>query len=65
MPQRICFDLANPTQWPIKLIQTGRDRFVVIYGLQRFEGLDYAEAAAKLGQSIMHAQACEGLLDPN
>lgn len=49
--------------YPISLVQTGFDRFTVQYGQQRMDNLDYCRAAAKLGESIMHAIACEGKLD--
>lgn len=47
----------------IQLLQLGRNRFEVHYGLQVDRDLDYAQAAAKLGEAIMHALACEGRLD--
>lgn len=47
----------------ISLEQRGVDNFTVRYGLQADEGLDYASAAAKLGQAFMHALACEGRID--
>lgn len=49
--------------WPIKLVQTGIDRFEVHYGKQIDKGLTYPDAAAKLGEAIMHALACQGDLD--
>lgn len=49
--------------FPIKVEQTGKDRFVVTYGEQVTKGLDYGRAATELGTSIMHALACEGALD--
>lgn len=45
------------------LTQQGRDNFTVRYGLQVREGLDYADAAAEFGACVMHACACDGLLD--
>lgn len=59
---RVCFQL-NDTAFPIQLTQHGRDLFAVTYGKQIDCGLSYAEAAAKLGQAIMHAAACDGKLD--
>ncbi len=47
----------------IKLEQTSKQFFRVTYGRQIEGMLNYAEAAAKLGEAIMHASACEGLLD--
>lgn len=51
------------TVYPIKLEQTGKDRFVVTYGSQVTSGLGYLAAASELGTSIMHALACEGKMD--
>lgn len=56
------FEGAKSSQL-IELQQTGFDRFTVVYGLQVKSGLDYASAAAELGECIMHMQACEGMLD--
>ncbi len=47
----------------IELRQQARDRFSVRYGLQFKAGMDYATAAAELGGCIMHAAACDGLLE--
>lgn len=47
----------------INLEQRGRDKFRVTYGKQIDDNLTYARAAEELGQSIMHALACEGALD--
>ena len=65
MPRKVvCFENTEITpQWPIRLIQNGKDNFTVSYGLQVDAGLSYASAAAKLGQALMHALACEGRLD--
>ncbi len=46
----------------IDLIQTGRNRFTVRYGLQVKKDLTYSMAAKELGSCIMHAAACEGKL---
>lgn len=50
--------------FPITLEQYGVDNFGVRYGAQ-FDGpaLTYGQAAAKLGQALMHALACEGKID--
>jgi hypothetical protein len=48
--------------WNITLHQTGVDRFLVTYGVEKHEG-NYEFAARELGECIMHALACEGLLD--
>ena len=47
----------------IELRQQGRDVFSVRYGLQFKGGMGYTSAAAELGECIMHAAACDGLLD--
>ena len=39
------------------------DTFTVIYGAERKEGLDYSNAARAFGLAVLHACACEGLLD--
>jgi len=39
---------------------TNSMRFRVTYGLQVYDRLDYANAAAKLGEAIMHSAACSG-----
>jgi hypothetical protein len=64
MPKKptLCFALDG-LAFPIRLIQDGRDRFTVEYGCQRDGELTYVIAAAKLGQAIMHALACDSRLD--
>lgn len=47
----------------VRLIQTGKDRFTVVYGKQVKQGLSYGEAAAEYGACIMHSLACDGMLD--
>jgi hypothetical protein len=49
--------------YDIVLKQTGKDRFTVLYGMQVDSGLDYCEAAAKIGQAILHALCCQGKMD--
>jgi hypothetical protein len=49
--------------FPIMLQQHGRDNFRVVYGQQVDDNLSYAAAAAKLGEAIMHALACDNALD--
>jgi hypothetical protein len=44
----------------IELYQTSGNRFVVRYGEQLDEGLNYEIACDKLGQAIMHALTCDG-----
>ena len=59
--RKVCFEL-DTLAFPIKLEQTGIDRFVVTYGKQIKKG-GYAYAATQLGEVIMHALACDGKLD--
>lgn len=59
---KLCYSIDD-IDCPISLHQQGRDRFSVIYGQQRDEGLDYGTAASKLGEAIMHALACASRLD--
>ena len=47
----------------IQLHKRSKHVFRVTYGYQVDDHLTYAEAAAKLGQAIMHRAACDGLLD--
>ena len=48
----------------ILLEQYGIDNFAVRYGKQLdWPGLNYADAAAKLGEAFMHALACGGRID--
>lgn len=73
MKHKLCFsvdamrlptvDGRDASRWLIQLSQTGIDRFTVRYGAQSDDNLTYGGAAAKLGQAIMHALACEGKLD--
>ena len=50
--------------WPVQIYQhkTSEKRYAVTYGCQYRMGMDYAEAAAELGQCIMHALVCDSLL---
>jgi hypothetical protein len=59
--KRTCFEIE--VEFPIKLMQTGVDKFTVIYGKQVSENLNYAGAASELGASIMHGLSCQGKLD--
>ena len=49
--------------WPIKLQQTSKGKFAVLYGSDGKRRLDYRTAAHELGYCILHALACEGKLD--
>ena len=46
----------------IAMVQTGRNKFTVIYGLQVKSELNYAQAASELGECIMHHLACESII---
>lgn len=37
--------------------------FAISYGAQYKTGMTYAEAAAELGECLMHAATCAGLMD--
>lgn len=60
---RLCLTVPNGTPWTVKLEQRANRLFRVTYGKQVDDHLTYSDAAAKLGQAIMHAAACEGRLD--
>jgi hypothetical protein len=49
--------------YPVRLFQTGFDRFTVEYGKQVKRTMSYAEAGAEFGLCIMHSAACAGKLD--
>ncbi len=61
MRHKVCFETV--IEFYIRLIQTGVDRFTVQYGQQFSDGLNYGSAAKELGESMMHALACQGHLD--
>jgi hypothetical protein len=52
------------TAFPITLEQEegGNRRFRVTYGLQIESRLTYSEACEKLGEALLHAAGCDGLL---
>lgn len=53
-----------PNQHPVTLrVRSGS--FDVMYGKQAKTGLDYARACDELGSCLMHALACNGLMDDN
>jgi len=62
MKRTTCIELSD-TAYPIRLEQTGKDNFIVTYGLQVKDHLTYGQAAKELGCCIMHALACDGKLD--
>lgn len=47
----------------VKLQQTSKNRFTVVYFKQVKKGLTYSQAARELGCCLMHQAACDGLLD--
>lgn len=49
--------------FPITLTRQGKDKFTVTYGLEETSGLDYGTAARVLGEAMMHALQCDGMLD--
>jgi hypothetical protein len=59
----VCWTNSGEGLGGIVLVQQGKDTFSVHYGLQVDACLDYGRAAAKLGEAIMHAAACDGHLD--
>ncbi len=46
----------------VAMVQTGCNKFTVIYGLQVKSGLDYTQAAFELGKCLMHHLACESII---
>lgn len=62
MRSRLVFEYTD-LPFPISLHQTGKDRFIVRYGLQEDIG-EYGYAAKKLGEALMHALNCEGRILP-
>jgi len=53
---------VSPNTPPIRLIRQ-KGRYIVTYGLQVQRYLSYEDAAKEIGESIMHAIACDGKLD--
>lgn len=49
--------------FPVTLTRQGREKFTVTYGLEETSGLDYDAAARALGEAMMHALQCDGMLD--
>lgn len=64
LPDGVCYRVTM-AGFPIELKQENARRrtFTVSYGADVRRGLTYAQAAAALGQSIMHALACESRLN--
>jgi hypothetical protein len=57
-----CFE-QEIAGFKITLKQKRDGSFTVTYGKQVFKGLGYQKASQELGGCIMHALACESLLD--
>jgi hypothetical protein len=60
--QPIILNAQYPNQYPVSIRQDGKHRFTVTYGKQVTSTLTYAEAAKEVGECIMHAFVCDGLL---
>lgn len=61
---KTCLKLSS-LAFPVVLEQheTNAKSFRVTYGKQIFDYLSYEQAARRMGESIMHALACDGHLD--
>jgi len=60
---RICFE-TTCAGYPIKLEQSESGKvFKITYGQQIDTTRSYSEAARLLGGALMHAAACEGVLN--
>ena len=62
MKKKLCYKIDD-LAFDITLHQTGQDFFTVTYGLEIKERLSYLKACSALGSAILHALACDGLLD--
>lgn len=60
--KHLCIEYTSG-DYPVRLFQTGFDRFIVEYGDQVKRTMTYAEAGAEFGLCIMHSAACAGKLD--
>ncbi len=47
----------------VTMTQQGPDSFTVRYGMQQRKRLTYGRACEELGAAILHALACDGLID--
>ena len=56
---KTCFELGSVSL----LKRDNKEAFRVVYGLQKSEDLDYAEACKELGQCLMHQLSADGKLD--
>jgi hypothetical protein len=62
LKRTLCHELSL-AGFAIQLWQEGRDNFKVIYGKQVKANLTYERAATEYGACIMHALACEDIID--
>jgi len=46
----------------VYLLQSGADKFHIVYGLEVKMAMDWCTAASQFGHSVMHQAACDGLL---
>lgn len=60
--KKLCVEYLDG-DFPVRLFQTGFNRFTVEYGKQVKRTMDYAEAGAEFGLCVMHSAACAGKLD--
>lgn len=56
--------IATIAGFAISIKRRTRDRYTVVYGLERTECDSYSDAARAVGRAVMHALTCEGRLDP-
>ena len=63
MPVKLLCIEYTDGDYPVRLVQTGFDRFTVEYGKQVKRTMSYAEAGAEFGLCCMHSAACAGKLD--
>lgn len=54
-----------PGQFPVKLEQRASGAFRVTYGAEVKDNLTYSEAAEQMGYCLMHAMACNSLINDN
>ena len=64
MKNKPVFEISrNDISFGVRLEQTGKDSFTVIYGKQVKRHLSYSDAAHEFGLCLFHALACDGKLD--
>lgn len=62
MRKKLCWS-TWALAFPIHLFQTGRNKFMVVYGKDVSRDLTYNQACVKLGSAMMHALSCDGKVD--